>query len=60
MKRGPSDPVPRSGHRIGLRNIRKARSHAQHTIEILEHALKHQRRVLERIKAEQWALEDKE
>lgn len=52
LKRGPGDPVPQSGRRSGYSNRKKLVRHTEATIALLEHALRHARRALERAKGE--------
>lgn len=52
LRLGPSNPVPESGRRCGYSNREKLIKHLYHSIELMEHALKHARRSLERAKGE--------
>jgi hypothetical protein len=52
LKPGPHDPVPASGRRHGYANRKKLVRHTGAIIDLLEHALRHARRALERAKGE--------
>ena len=52
LRPGPTDPVPEGGRRHGHTNRRKLVRHTDATIALLEEALKHARRSLERAKGE--------
>lgn len=49
---GPYDPVPASGRRHGAANRQKLIRHIESTIALVDNALKHARRALERAKGE--------
>lgn len=52
LKPGPHNHVPESGRRHGYANRKKLVRHTEATIVLLEHALRHARRALERSKGE--------